>query len=223
MSKVIDLTGQVFHRLTVVERDFTKTQNAYWRCLCICGNSVTVHGYDLRSGNTKSCGCYKNDLVRERSITHNMRQSNEYNIYCTMISRCHNPNNKCYYRYGGRGITVCQEWRDDFSAFYNHIGPRPSKKHSIDRIDNDLGYMPGNVRWATNIEQAYNKSSNTYYTFNGKIMTLTEWSKETGIKPSTIIQRLKRGWSIEKALSTRLDQRFKNHKNQSGDTLDEAG
>jgi hypothetical protein len=141
-----------------------------------------------------------------------MRQSPEYSIYSAMLSRCYNPKNKRYDRYGGRGITVCQEWRDDFSAFYNHIGPRPSKQHSIDRIDNDLGYMPGNVRWATNIEQAYNKSSNTYYTLNGITMTLTEWSKETGIKPSTIITRLKRGWPVDEAIAAPLTHKSRRNK-----------
>src|SRR5690242_9916571 len=155
--KYIDMTGDVYGRLTVLERVAGK-----WRCLCECGNETTVGRTELRRGNTKSCGCgavENRARQAERAVrrTHGMDRSPEYRSWQAMKSRCLNPNVPAYPRYGGRGITIWPEWVDDFAAFYAHIGPRPSLAYSLDRIDNDGSYVPGNVRWATASEQAFNK------------------------------------------------------------------
>ena len=118
-----------------------------------------------------------------------------------MIQRCCNPSNNAYHYYGGRGITVCEQWRDSFETFLADVGLRPSNQHSLDRYpNNDGNYEPGNVRWATRMEQAINKRSNRWITAHGKTMTVSEWSRELGILDKTIYYRLSAGWSAEAAI-----------------------
>lgn len=124
----------------------------------------------------------------------------EYEAWAGMNQRCYNPNNKMYIYYGGRGITVCDEWRSNYIAFLSHVGRKPSPEYSIERIDNNKGYEPGNVKWANLIEQASNKSNVIKIEFNGKNLTLAEWSRELGIKYSTLQERRRRGFSIEDIL-----------------------
>ena len=159
-GRVINLTGQHFGRLTVIERVFPNytSGSARWLCSCSCGNTTTILSGDLKSGNTKSCGC----LARENSLKHGNtrggRTTPEYFIWSTMIQRCHNPNNSKFEYYGGRGIIVCDEWRGPggFEKFLAYIGPRPSSELELDRIDNDGNYAPENVRWTTHKEQMNN-------------------------------------------------------------------
>jgi len=127
----------------------------------------------------------------------------EYVIWCLMKDRCFNPNAESYKLYGGRGIRVCDEWNVSFDAFFAHIGPRPTTEHQIDRIDNNKGYEPGNVRWATRKEQCRNRRSNRLITCNGQTKTLAEWAEVSGIDRKTISDRIDvSGWSPEQALST---------------------
>jgi len=139
-------------------------------------------------------------------------QSAEYSIYHSMIKRCYKPKNPSYPHYGGRGIKVCDEWLGvgGFSKFIEHIGLRPSRLHSIDRIDNNKGYEPGNVRWATAIEQCRNKSDNRMITALGKTQCLSAWVEETGITRGSIKGRLEKGWDISRALTvpTRPKRKF---------------
>ena len=138
--------------------------------------------------------------LRER---HGMRDSREYTSWCQIIQRCTNPKTRAYERYGGAGITVCQEWRDSFRAFLEHIGPRPSPEHSVDRIDNDRGYEPGNVRWATRLEQARNSSSVALVTLDGETRSLAEWARLAGLPVGSLYSRInKLGWSPERAIRT---------------------
>jgi hypothetical protein len=130
-----------------------------------------------------------------------MRHTSEYNIWCGIKSRCYNINDKKYSSYGGRGICVCEEWLNNFQCFYNDIGPRPSKKHSIDRIDNDGNYCKSNCRWATRFEQDNNKRTSVYIEYNGEKLTYTEWSIKTKIPMYLIRYRIRHGWSIEDALT----------------------
>jgi hypothetical protein len=125
----------------------------------------------------------------------------EYWIWHSMIQRCHNQNNKQFGFYGGRGIAVCREWRESYSAFFSHIGHRPSPKYSIDRIDNDRGYEPGNVRWATSREQARNTRRARLIKHAGQELSIAEWSRKVGIGQDTLRGRINRGWPIETALS----------------------
>ncbi len=124
-----------------------------------------------------------------------------------MVQRCHNPKNHAYSRYGGRGIEVCQRWRDSFVDFMADVGPRPSLAHEIDRIDNEKGYAPGNVRWATSKQQGRNRSTNHRITALGETLCIVEWSERTGLSKETIRQRLKRGWSPERAVTAPLGAR----------------
>jgi hypothetical protein len=125
-----------------------------------------------------------------------------YLAWAGAVSRCHDRQNKSYRSYGGRGIAVCEEWREDPRAFAEHIGPKPSPQHSLDRIDNDRGYEPGNVRWATREQQENNKQRSHRITWQGRTQTVAQWARELGVKYHNISDRLKRGWSVERALST---------------------
>ena len=164
MNKSIDLTGQYFGRLTVIERVFPNSisRNARWSCSCSCGNTITVLSGNLKSGHTKSCGCLTRESVIERSLKHgNAREGRttpEYSAWRGMIQRCHNPNHQYFDNYGGRGITVCDDWRGPggFEKFLACVGPRPSSELELDRIENDGNYAPGNVRWTSHQEQMNN-------------------------------------------------------------------
>lgn len=143
---------------------------------------------------------YKNDLYQAKGAN----KPSGYNCWQSMIQRCTNPNNKDYKNYGARGIVVCIEWLTSFEAFIDHIGPRPSNKHSIDRINNADGYCPGNVRWATASEQSRNMRSNKLLTFNSQTKTLSEWAQQFGLHHETILHRLNIGWSVQRALTEPL-------------------
>lgn len=202
--KQLDLTGCVFSRLTVVRKSHVDCWGkVQWLCYCTCGKEVSVVGSKLKSGHTKSCGCY----TRDRMTKHSCYGSCEYRIRLTMIQRCHNPSCPAYSRYGGRGIVVCDSWRKSFENFYADMGPRPSKDHSIDRIDNDGPYCKENCRWATSREQSLNKSSTTAVIHNGMQMSVTEWAELLGIERNTLNARLSRGWSVEEALNRPVQKR----------------
>jgi hypothetical protein len=147
-----DITGQVFGRLTAIEVAGTKNGRAVWRCVCACGRSHIASGANLRSGRQQGCGC-----LRGRNSTHGMTYSPEFSVWLAMRKRCGNPNNASWRHYGARGITICERWQDSFEAFHADMGSRPSAKHSLDRIDNDGNYEPGNCRWATPSEQQSNR------------------------------------------------------------------
>lgn len=131
----------------------------------------------------------------------------EYSIFSSILQRCNNPKSTCYLRYGGRGIKVAPEWSsfDGFPAFLTYMGPRPSPKHSIERIDNDGHYSPGNVKWALKYEQDRNKSSNVFLTFNGETLCQTDMAAKYGLSVATLIHRLRKGWSVEKSILTPIN------------------
>lgn len=207
MNRFIDLTGQKFGRLTVVERDCLATKkrgnHARWICRCDCGNYTVVASGNLKSGDTKSCGCLRREMVSKTQSKHRKTETKLFKIWCGMKQRCYSKNVDAYKDYGGRGISICDDWKDDFQAFYDWaMANGYSEGTSIDRIDNDNGYSPNNCRWTTRKVQQNNTRKNRYITYNGETHTLTEWSEISGIKIMTLWHRLDKGWSIEKALKT---------------------
>lgn len=206
MPKFIDLTKQKFNRLTIKKRiENNKHGQPRWECECICGKILPVLSYNLISGNTKSCGCLQIEIARNTPTIHKMCKTVEYETWCNIIKRCTNKNSPAFKDYGGRDITICPEWRHDFMAFYNHVGKRPSPKHSIDRIKNNVGYLPGNVRWATRYEQNNNKRNNHKITLHGWTMTIAQWSKFIGIDPKIITTRIFRKWPYPKAIFKKIN------------------
>lgn len=205
MSGFKDLTGQRFGRLTVLERA-GGGHSVTWKCQCDCGGMAIVSSSHLTHQDTKSCGCLRKEATSKQFRTHGAathgKRSREYNIWLAMHDRCNNKNNTAFNDYGGRGITICERWENSFESFLADMGHCP-KGHTIDRIDNDKGYSPGNCRWATYKQQNNNRRDNIHISFRGQTLTIPEWSERTGISAGAIRQRLKTlKWSIERALTT---------------------
>jgi len=207
MAKKIDLTGRRFGRLTVLhDTGERKHGNVVWHCRCDCGNEVNVVGRSLTSGNTTSCGCYNRERVVEANTTHGMSgQEKTYPVYVvwkSMFWRCENPNHKQYKDYGGRGIKVCDEWRNPVVFIDWALANGWRKGLSIDRIDNNGNYKPDNCHLVTAKEQARNRRSNHLVTFNGRTQCLTNWAEETKIPRSALYTRInKRHWPVERVLT----------------------
>lgn len=206
-NRIIDLTGKRFEMLTVIKRVENRGKEVFWLCQCDCGNTKEVNGSKLKSGNTKSCGCYRKvaQLNYSRTYvgrkTHGMSNTRLYRIYNKMKLRCYSKTNSAYKNYGGRGITICQEWLDDFMNFYNWAMKNGYRDDlSIDRIDNDKGYSPCNCRWATRKQQANNTRSTIFLTYNGETKPASEWSEITGIPQDVITARKRKGLTDEKCL-----------------------
>lgn len=194
----LDLKGRKYGRLKVIERVANKGEKAAWKCECECGNETIVTTTALQSGNTKSCGC----LLHERITKHGMYKTKLYKTWNNMISRCYCNSFRNFKNYGGRGITVCKEWKECFRNFAVWaLSHGYSDELTLDRIDVNGNYEPSNCRWITNKEQQQNKRTNRYITFNGETHTLKQWSEITGIHPKTISTRIDRGWTIEEALT----------------------
>lgn len=208
--RFIDLTGKKFGRLIVLKRAENKGTKTAWLCKCDCGNEKIVSGDKLKTGNTKSCGCLNKELTIRRSSTHKMTNTRLYRLWLGIKRRCYNKNQPEYKNYGAKGIKMCDEWKNDFISFYNWsyehgFDEKLSRwECSIDRIDTLKGYSPQNCRWVDIYKQANNKTNNHLLTFQNSTLTLTQWSKKIKISQSTIRHRLKRGWSVEKTLTTPL-------------------
>jgi hypothetical protein len=156
-SAVIDISGQRFGRLTVLGYAESRNYRAFWNCLCDCGMELIVEGKKLRSGHTQSCDCLKREKAATRLRTHSLTYTKEYSTWLNIKQRCYNPSNPEYRYWGGRGIEMCASWRNSFEAFYTDMGSAPDASLSIDRINNDGNYEPGNCRWATALMQARNQ------------------------------------------------------------------
>lgn len=181
MTKLIDLTGYRFGKLTVLKRVPNKGNCTAWECICDCGNIKIVTQSSLHSKKTKSCGCYRINSIIERSFKHGEINTKEYKAWKHAKDRCFNSNTKNYYRYGGRGITVCERWKNSFENFLSDMGYAPSINHSIDRIDNNGNYEQNNCRWATWKQQHGNRSNNRWIEFNGEKRILADWARKLNI------------------------------------------
>ena len=209
MPPLIDLAGQRFGRLVVLERDGTRCKRTTWLCQCDCGNTyVTTTSY-LRSNATHSCGCLAKENRKKLKLKHGQHGTRLYHIWDNMKRRCNNPQRPDFFRYGGRGITLCSEWFE-FRPFYDWaMANGYSGELQLDRADNNKGYSPDNCRWVTGKANCRNKKTNRFITYNGETKTLKDWSEILGINYRTLRKRLgKCGWSIEKAFTTPIDRRY---------------
>lgn len=212
MTRLIDLTGMKFHRLSVIRRAESASSEAKWLCLCDCGHHHEVAGTLLRDGRSKSCGCYKVDIHTVHGCNASGQRTAAYASWAAMIQRCTNKNAAAFPRYGGVGISVCDEWRL-FENFLRDMGEPPSDM-TIDRIDGAKGYNPSNCRWATRKEQQRNIKSNRLVTHDGETLCVSEWCERTGLNLNTFYSRLGRGWSEDKILRTPVLS-----KNRNGRTI----
>lgn len=207
MGKPVEnLTNRRFGKLLVIRRDFSPykgtSTHARWLCKCDCGNETIVISASLKCGDTTSCGCHQHTLA----ITHGMKYSPEWRAWKSMRQRCSNKNNRGYHRYGGRGIFVCNQWKK-FETFYKDMGPRPTPKHSVDRVNNDGPYSPDNCRWALPKQQSNNMENNRRHFFKGKMRTTREIydSEKPSVSFTTFHVRINQHkWSISRAISTPL-------------------
>lgn len=207
MSKLIDLTGKKFGRLTVLSFHHNKTYKngqikKYWLCKCECGNFKIIAGAELRNGNIRSCGCLHKEMISNLNKKHNKAGTRLYSIWQGMKTRCLNKKVNSYKNYGDRNITICNEWFD-FENFYNWAMNNGYKDNlTLDRIDNNNGYNPKNCKWRTYKQQANNTRKNKIITYNGKNHTLSEWAEIYNFKYMFLYDRLRLGWSFEQAINT---------------------
>lgn len=209
MPKVKDISNQKFGRLTALYRLHNTKGRTKWLCICDCGNLTEVITRDLTTGNTKSCGCLHKEGLIERNkynAKHNKCDTRLYSIWTNMKDRCYNDVAPNYPNYGGRGIAVCSEWKDDFTSFYDwSINNWYKDTLTIDRIDVDGNYEPSNCRWATDKQQARNRRNNRNYSIRGVTHCLMEWCEIYNINYQTVVYRLNHGCNIEKALELELE------------------
>ncbi len=199
--------GQQFGRWTVLEPGHRNRHTQHWRCRCECGTVRELQQGALTRGATHSCGCWRSERRKAHpvKVRHGGARREhvlpEYRVWHTMWARCENPNIPGFKYWGGRGIRVCPEWAA-FERFLADVGPRPSPQHSIDRINNDGHYEPGNVRWATRSQQQTNRRDTLIVTHEGESLPVAEWNRRAGLPQSTLRHRLRLGWPMAVALST---------------------
>ncbi len=206
MSKKIDLHGKVFGRLTVVSESQARDShgNVVWNCLCECGNTKATTSSNLRTGQTKSCGCLFLEVAAEKGrkkATHNMTDSKTYTVWVGMKGRCLNAKNPKYANYGKRGIRVCDRWMT-FEGFLADMGECPEGM-SIERKNVNGDYEPDNCIWADQKTQQNNRRDNVRLEFMGRNLTLAQWQDETGISQDAISWRIKNGWTVASALTNK--------------------
>lgn len=203
MGSFINMSGRVVGRLTILSLAEKRGNKLHWNCKCTCGVSCVVSAQMLSSERTRSCGCLIRETTRALRTIHGVSAVDykTYTCWLDMVRRCENPNVRGFKNYGGRGIKVCDRWKNA-ALFLADMGICPAGM-SIDRIDVNGNYEPGNCRWATRKEQQNNLRSNKRITFRGKTMTLSQWADEIGMTSNSLSHRLtKHGWSIDRALTT---------------------
>lgn len=219
MGKVKDMTGKQFGRWTVIcFAGFNNSGAAMWQCVCECGTVRDVNGYTLRSGRSTCCGCKTYEAIRNKQIVgyykHGGKKERLYGIWHGIKDRCNNINSPQYPRYGGRGITVCEEWQNNYESFREwaiSTGYDPSAKKydcTLDRIDNNKGYSPDNCEWRNMKAQSNNRSTNHIIEYDGQSHTIQEWAEIIGINSDTLLKRIDNyGWTVERAITTPVRRR----------------
>jgi hypothetical protein len=217
-----NLTGQRFGRLLVIKEAPRRSKHNVrsWFVLCDCGTHKEIRQSDLLNSGTSSCGCLGTEVRRRMKTTHGFSRRQEYWSYTSIKERCYRKTHASYESYGGRGIAMCARWRESIIHFINDMGPMPSKKHTVDRIDNSKGYWCGkpecpecgplgrtsNCRWATAFEQSRNTRRNRILIYNGKSQTMRDWANEKDMGFKTLSYRIDAGWSVEDALTIPVDR-----------------
>ena len=201
MGSTLDLTGRRFDRLVVIRRDGSHrapsgTTFPTWLVRCDCKTTKVVQGRHLLNGDAKSCGCFKRE--KEPGVS----RLPEYAVWAAMIQRCSNPNDRGFKNFGGRGIMVCRRWLKSFTDFLADMGPRPTAKHSVERVDNNGPYAPENCVWGTRLQQNRNRRHCRLLTVGGRTQLMTDWARERNISVATIHKRLRRRWTSFRAVMT---------------------
>lgn len=215
--RAIDISGKKFHRLTAIEvAGSKKGEGVLWLCNCDCGNQTTVTLKSLKNGNTKSCGCLSSEVIilrNKASAKHGMTSSSTWVSWMLMGQRCRNSNHKSYKNYGGRGIKICERW-ETFENFLADMGERPENM-TLERLNSNGDYEPGNCKWATMKEQGNNRRSNFNITYQGKTQTISQWAEEIGISSKALRFRLNsENWTLKEAMTIGLNKgnRWRNRK-----------
>ena len=201
--------GEVFARLTLTSFSHKQKGQHYWNCVCICGKEAKIRRSSLLAGTTTSCGC-RNQEVRGHKThgeSHGKNKTLEWNSWLSMIQRCENPRAKEYPCYGGRGIKIDPKWRASYAAFLEDMGRRPTPEHTLDRIDVNGNYEPGNCRWSDWKGQGRNRRNNIMLTYKGVTACLPEWADKVGLTRQSLVNRLLNGWTLQRALETPLQKR----------------
>lgn len=200
--RVKDLTGRVFGLWTVEGFDsLNERGKAMFRCVCWCGKTGVIDGASLSRGHSRSCGCLRDKIVSQANTKHGKWGTDVYGIWCGIKKRTENPDYCDYPRYGGRGIGISKEWSESFTRFADDMGPRPTNKHTVDRINNSLGYSKENCRWATYKQQARNRRGNRIHIFRGENVVQSELAERYGMTHQVLVRRLKKGMDLETALT----------------------
>ena len=194
--RLINLSGKQFGRLTVIKRIGSQSGDITWLCLCECGKEKIVLRGNLKSGNTKSCGCY---IIQHGHCISNS-VSPTYGSWSAMKARCNNKKNPRYAGYGGRDIKICEHWLNSFENFLADMGERPPGT-TLERKNNNGDYEPDNCCWGTSEQQYSNKRNNHFLTYRGQSLHVSKWERQLGFKVGIVASRLRRGWTVQQALS----------------------
>lgn len=206
-KKAKDWAGKKFNRWTGIERFGTTGSKWLWRC--DCGTERVIQVGTITHDYSKSCGCYKDEVAKKFHTKHGKSYTRAYNTWESMKDRCFNPNHKQWKHYGGRGITVCEEWKNSFEAFHAYVGDPDPGMSLVRYPNNDGNYEPGNVRWASRRQQANNRrpqSNSMYVNVNGERLTISALSKRLGVKHSRLYYQLNSGWTLERILAQPPDK-----------------
>ena len=206
VPKFQDLSGQKFNCLAVIEHAGRNHAGKHiYLCKCDCGKTVILRGEDVKSGNTKSCGCLRRQMTIDKNYKHGYAHTPMYNVWLGIKERCLNPNNSSYKNYGGRGITICDDWMD-YKNFHRDMAPTYKTGLTLERIDNEKGYCEDNCIWADRNVQGNNKRNNHFIRFKGEVGTISQMARKYDLHPSIVQGRLYKGWSVKKALLTPVNK-----------------